>query len=258
MNRWGTVLILAALVTGMSDAAVIEKNITYQEGDTVLEGFLAYDDVAGKRPGVVLVHEWWGLTEHPKNWARRLASEGYVAFALDMYGKGNVTDDSQQAGKWAGQFYGDPALAERRFNAGLAVLRAEETVDASRVAAIGFCFGGTIVLEMARMGSDVNGVVSFHGGLASRVPEDQKNIKAAVLVCHGADDPHVSQEQLLAFIDEMKQAKANWQLDMYGGAVHSFTNPKADRETARYHERAAKRSWADMLRFFDEILRNRR
>jgi dienelactone hydrolase len=252
-------IVAATLMAFASTAGAQLKTevVDYTDGDTVLEGYLAYDvSFEGKRPGVIVVHEWWGLTQHPKERAKQLAELGYVAFALDMYGKDRVTDAPKQAAQWSGQFRTDPALAQRRFQAGWDALISRPQVDAKRVAAIGFCFGGTICLEMARLGLDLDGVVSFHGGLASSVPEDKKNIRASILVCHGADDPHVPLSEVEAFVKEMRAAKADWQLNMYGGAVHSFTNPEADKhgmEGVAYNEEAARRSWAAMQLFFDEI-----
>jgi dienelactone hydrolase len=242
-------------MTGDGRAAIHTESVEYKDGDTVLEGYLAYNDaVKGRRPGVLIVHEWWGLGEHQKRRARMLAELGYVAFALDMYGKGKLTDDPAQAGTWAGKLRGDPALAKQRFEAGLKVLREHERTDPARIAAIGYCFGGGICLEMARMGVDLDGVVSFHGTLKSAVPEaERKPITAKILVCHGADDPHVPPADVLAFMEEMRAAGADWQLIAYGGAVHSFTNPEADRPDAHYNEKADRRSWEAMKQFLAEV-----
>ncbi|MBN1916497.1 MAG: dienelactone hydrolase family protein [Verrucomicrobia bacterium] len=250
----GAALVVAALM-GSARAAIYTESVEYNDGEAVLEGYLAYDDALdGKRPGVLIVHEWWGLGTHPKRVAERLAGLGYVAFALDMYGKGKLTDDAKQAGEWAGAFRTDSALAKRRFEAGLSVLRENDHVDASRIVAIGYCFGGGICLEMARMGVDLAGVVSFHGGLKSAVPEtDRKPITAKILVCHGADDPSVPPAEVAAFEEEMRAAGADWVLIAYGGAVHSFTNPDADRPTARYNEKADRRSWKAMRQFLAEV-----
>jgi dienelactone hydrolase len=259
--HWGKFLValgvLAAVVAlmGNARAAIHTEPVEYKDGETVLEGYLAYDDaLAEKRPGVVIVHEWWGLGEQQKRVAERLAELGYVAFALDMYGKGKLTDDPKQAGEWAGAFRSHLDLARRRFEAGLKVLRGNEHTDASRIAAIGYCFGGGICLEMARMGVDLDGVVSFHGSLKSAVPDAlRKPITAKILVCHGADDPNVPPADVNAFEDEMRTAGADWQLIAYGGAVHSFTNPDADRPGARYNQKADRRSWGAMKQFLAEV-----
>jgi dienelactone hydrolase len=255
--------VLVGAMTGTAAGAIKTESITYQDGDTTLEGYLAYDDaIQGKRPGVLIVHEWWGLTEYPKQRATMLAKLGYVAFALDMYGKGKVTDDPKLASQWSGQFYQHPDLTKRRFAAGLDVLAKHPMTDPSHIAAIGYCFGGGICLEAARMGFDLDGVVSFHGSLASNLPAGMRRpIKAAILVCHGGDDPHVPFEQVDAFVKEMHAAHANWQVNIYGGAMHSFTNPAADThgiEGVRYNAQADHRSWQAMQAFFDEIFPNPR
>jgi dienelactone hydrolase len=254
-----TALTLPALAR-RATAEIHMEAVEYKDGDTVLEGYLAYDDaVEGKRPGVLIVHEWWGLGAFQKQTAERLAELGYIAFALDMYGKGKLTDDPTQAGKWAGAFRQDPELTQRRFAAGLKVLRAHARTDPERVAAIGYCFGGGVCLDMARMGVDLRGIVSFHGNLGSNVPERlRKPITAKILVCTGADDPNVPPTDVLAFEDEMRASAADWQVISYGGAVHSFTNPDADRHGIKgvaYNERAARRSWEAMKQFLAEVFK---
>ena len=250
-----TIALGVALLLGieMGVAAVKTQTIEYKDGEATLEGYLAYDDAtAGKRPAVLIVHEWWGLTEHPRHVAERLAALGYAAFALDMYGQGKVTQNPQEAGAWSGQFRGDPAMATRRFKAGLATLRAQAVVDGSRIVAIGYCFGGTICLEMARQGIDVAGIVSFHGGLKSNLPPGERKLTAKVLVCTGADDPAAPMPDVEALAEELRAAHADWQLNMYGNAVHSFTNPAANSERARYNEKADHRSWEALKDFLAE------
>jgi len=252
------IVTVAAAMSFSATAEITMETVTYQEGDTQLEGYLAYDATASeKRPCVLIVHEWWGLGEHPKKSAERLAAAGYVGFALDMYGAGKLTEDPQQAGEMSGQFKQDPALASRRFDAAHALMRQHEKVDAERIAGIGYCFGGTIVLEMARLGKELSGVVSFHGGLSSNIPEAERDISCPILVCHGADDPHAGWEEVTAFKDEMQAAKADWQLNAYGDAVHSFTNPAANRPGAMYNKQAAERSWEAMLAFLTEVFSER-
>lgn len=255
-------LLAAVMLLGvslMSQAAVKTEIVAYQDGDTVLEGLLAYDDsVSGKAPGVLIVHEWWGLGEHPKESARKLAAQGYVAFALDMYGKGKLTDKMADAAAWSGEFKQNPDLAQNRFQAAYDYLTSLDRVDKSKVGAMGYCFGGTIVLEMARLGMPLKGVVSFHGGLGTVQGGGAKNIAAKILVCHGADDPLVPPAEVAAFQEEMRVSKADWQFIAYGGAVHSFTNPEATGEAlpaAKYHEPAARRSWDAMSTFFGEVLK---
>jgi dienelactone hydrolase len=233
------------------------QSIEYQQGDTTLAGWLAYDDAfTGKRPGVLVVHQWMGLTDYEKQRAEKLARLGYVAFCADIYGRGVHPKDTQEAGAEAGKYKADRALLRARVNAGLAVLEKNPTVDARRVAAIGYCFGGTTVIELARSGADLAGVVSFHGGLDSPTPADGKNIKGKLLVCHGADDSFVKPADLGAFEAEMRAANVDWRLIKYGGAVHSFTQPSAGNDNSKgaaYNERADQRSWTDMKQFFAEI-----
>jgi len=252
-----TLCVLASLVTAR--ATIQTRTIEYQQGDTRLEGALVYDDaVKTKRPGILVVHQWMGLTDYEKKRAGMLAQLGYVAFCADIYGKGIRPKTPAEAGAEAGKYKSDRALLRARVNAGLAVLRKNEFVDASRIAAIGYCFGGTTVIELARSGADLAGVVSFHGGLDSPTPADGRNIKCKVLACHGADDPFEPAKDLAAFQDEMKQSGVDWQLIQYGGAVHSFTQPMAGNDNAKgaaYNERADKRSWADMKQFFGEIFK---
>lgn len=233
------------------------KSIEYQHGDVTLQGYLAYDATTTvKRPGILVIHEWWGHNEYAQMRARQLAELGYVAFALDMYGKGKVTNDPQKAAGFAGGFYQDRNLMRERAAAGLAVLAKQNFTDTERIAVIGFCFGGTAALELARSGADLSGIVSFHGGLNTPNPEDAKNIKAPILVLHGADDPYVKGEEVQAFQEEMRNAGVDWQMIYYGDAVHAFTNPAAGGDKSRgtaYNERAARRSWSAMKVFFDEI-----
>ncbi|HUU43155.1 MAG TPA: dienelactone hydrolase family protein [Planctomycetota bacterium] len=245
------VISMLALAATLANAEVRAIAAEYRVGDTVLEGYFAYDDaVEGRRPGVLVVHEWWGLNDYAKRRARELAELGYVAFAVDMYGKGVLAKERDEAGKFAGALRGDRTLMRARVNAALEVLKGHALCDAKRTAAIGYCFGGGVVLELARSGADVTGVVSFHGNLDTPDPADAKNIKAKVLVCHGADDPVVPAEQVLAFEKEMRDAKVDWQMIVYGGAVHAFTNRDAG---ASYNAKADARSWQHMRLFFAEV-----
>jgi len=240
-------------------AQIHTETIEYRQGDTVLEGYLAYDAaLKGKRPGVLIIHQWKGLTDYEKKRAEMLAGLGYVAFALDIYGKGVRPKSNQEAGAEAARYKSNRGLLRARARAGLAVLEQQELTDPKRIAAIGYCFGGTAVIELARSGADIAGVVSFHGGLDSPHPEDGRNIKCKVLALCGADDPHVSAKDLAAFEDEMRQAKADWELVEYGGAVHSFTDWNAGNDPSRgaaYNEKADRRSWEAMKQFFAEIFK---
>src|SRR5580698_3466816 len=253
-----TILLSAALlaVAVSSPAAIQSKTIDYKQGDTTLEGVLVWDDsVSGPRPGVLVVHQWLGLTDYEKHRAEMLAQLGYVAFCADIYGEDNRPKNVGEAGALAGKFKSDRALLRARVNAGLDALRQQPLVDQKNIAAIGYCFGGTTVIELARSGADIAGVVSFHGGLDSPTPADGKNIKCKVLALAGADDPFQKPEDLTAFEDEMRNAKVDWQITFYGGAVHAFTqpNPGFVNAGAKYNEKADKRSWQAMKNFFAEI-----
>lgn len=248
---------LGLLAVNFAQGAVQTKTVEYKDGDTVLEGFLAYDDsIAGKMPVVLIVHEWTGLGPYVKKRAEQIAQLGYAAFAIDIYGKGIRPDNPQDAGKQASIYRGDRQLMRRRALAGLEEAKKFSFADANRIAAIGYCFGGGVVLEMARSGTDLKGVVSFHGNLDTPNPQDAKNIKAKVLVLHGADDPHVPQEQITAFQNEMRSAKVDWQMVFYGNAVHSFSNPDAGNDPSKgsaYNKETDNRSWEAMKGFFKEI-----
>ena len=238
-------------------AAIKIQTVEYKDGDTVLEGFLAYDDaLKGKLPVVLIVHEWTGIGPYVKNRAEQLAALGYVAFAIDIYGKGVRPADTTEAAKQAAIYRGDRQLMRRRAIAGLEQVKKYPFVDPGKIAAIGYCFGGGVVLEMARSGADLKGVISFHGNLDTPNPADANNIKAKILVCHGADDPHVPQEQVTAFQKEMRIAKADWQLVILGNAVHGFTNPDNGNDPSKgaaYNRLADMRSWQAMKNFFKEI-----
>lgn len=257
MKFWGILFILLIAAT-MAQAEIVTKAVEYKHDDVLLEGYLAYDDAReGKRPGVLVIHEWWGLNDYAKMRARQLAEMGYVAFAVDMYGKGIVTNDPQEAGQFAGQVRGTPLMGERA-KVGLDVLLQQEQVDPERIAAIGFCFGGTGVLELAYIGADIDGVVSFHGGLS--LPQEDAEIKAKILVLHGAVDPHVPKEEVDAFQDAMTNSGADWQFIAYSDAVHSFSNPNSGNDPstgAAYDAKAARRSWQHMKLFFDELFLGR-
>jgi dienelactone hydrolase len=241
-------------------AQIHSKLVEYRDGDTLLEGYYTYDDsiIKGKRPAVLIVHQWMGLTDYEKKRANMLATLGYNVFAVDIYGKGVRPKDAKEAGVLATKYKSDRDLLRRRVNAGLDVLEKSELTDPKRVAAIGYCFGGTTVIELARSGADIAGVVSFHGGLDSPKPEDGRNIKCKVLAMQGADDPFVTAKDMAAFEDEMRKAGVDWELIKYGGAVHAFTQWDAGSDNSKgvaYNEEADKRSWEDMKQFFAEIFR---
>jgi len=243
-----------------AQAELHTQTVEYKHGDTTLEGFLVYDkSVQGKRPGVLVVHQWKGLGDYEKKRAGMLAELGYNVFCVDIYGKGIRPQDAGDAGAEAGEYKSNRQLLRARVNAGLDVLRKHELTDARRIAAIGYCFGGTTVIELARSGAGIAGVVSFHGALDSPNPADGRNIKCKVLALHGADDPFVPPKDVAAFEDEMRQANVDWQLAAYGGAVHSFTDWNAGNDNSKgaaYNEKADRRSWEAMKQFFAEIFRN--
>lgn len=244
-------------------AKVVTKSVAYEHAGVKLEGFLAYDDEkvkpTAKAAGVLVVPEWWGLTDYPKTRAEQLAKLGYVAFAADMYGAGVVTDDPKKAGELAGQFYGKPLMAERA-QAGLEQLLASGLVDSSRVAAIGYCFGGSTVQALAYAGAPLAGIVSFHGGLIPVPADAAAKTKAKILICNGAVDGFVPPESITAFTKAMNDGKFDYQFVSYAGAVHAFTNPKADAIAKAtglpiaYNAAADKRSWGHMKQFFKEVL----
>jgi dienelactone hydrolase len=241
-------------------AAIKTEAVTYKEGHAEAHSFIVYDDtVSGKRPGVLVVPEWWGLNDYPRMRAKMLAQLGYVAMAVDIYGDGKVTADPKQAGAWADALEaGDRAELRTRIAAALARLKSDPRVDPSKTAAIGYCFGGSTVLELARSGAEVNGVVSFHGHYDTADPAKPGEVKARILACHGADDPFTSPSQIQAFEDEMRKARADWQFNVYGGAKHSFTNPDAGKyhvAALAYNEEADQRSWQAMKDFFREIFK---
>ncbi len=257
MKRLLVFFILMALDAATAHAAIHTETIEYRHQDAVLEGYLAYDDaIQGKRPGVLLVHDWTGLREITKKRSEQIAGLGYVALAVDMYGKGIRPVDPKDASAQAAIYKSDRALMRERIKAGLNVLERQSLVDSARVAAIGYCFGGTTVLELARSGADLKGVVSFHGGLGTPHAEDAKNIKGKVLILHGADDPYSPKEEVSALEEEMRQAGVDYQVHLYGGAVHSFTIPEAGDDPSKgaaYNASADKRSWEAMKQFFSEI-----
>jgi dienelactone hydrolase len=254
-----SLLALSWLHASPADAKVHGKLVEYKQGDDVFEGYLAYDDaVKGKRPGVLVVHAWMGLDDNARHRADMLAELGYVAFAADIYGKGVRPKDRGEAGKLAGSYKTDRAKLRGHVAAAFAQLKASPSVDPARTAAIGFCFGGTTVLELARSGAAVSGVVSFHGGLDSPAPADGKNIKAKVLVLHGASDGYQQPADLAAFQKELTDAKVDWQLVAYGGAVHCFTDRGAGTDPSSgcaFDAAADARSWVAMKTFFAELFK---
>lgn len=251
--------LLAVLIVVPSPGEVKMEKVTYKQGDTVLEGFIAYNpELKGPRPGVVLVHDWMGVGEYVQMRARQIAEMGYVAFVADIYGKGVRPANVQEASKQAGIYRGDRPLLRARAQAALDQLTANKRVDAQRVAAIGYCFGGGTVLELARSGAQVRGVISFHGNLDTPNPDDAKQIKGKVLVLHGGDDPYVPAAAVEAFQKEMRDAHVDWEFTAYGGAVHAFSQKGAGDDPSKgaaYNASADARSFDRMKSFFVEVFK---
>jgi len=232
--------------------------VAYEADGIRMIGQMALGEGARKRPGILVAHESFGLTPHIVSVARRLADLGYAAFALDYQGGGVPLADRDEMSRRYRAFMADPSRIRRRAAAAFEVLTSHPLVDVDRMAAIGYCYGGTAVLELARSGADLKAVVGFHGGLATARPEDAVNIKGKILVCLGADDPLIRPEERLTFENEMTAANVDWRLNLYGGAVHSFTNPEIPFSMPpgfAYDARADARSWRAMLDLFDETLR---
>ena len=260
MNRRLILLFSILVFNATVNAAIIGKEVEYRQGETVLKGYLAYDDAMdGKRPGILVVHEWWGHNDYARRRARMLAELGYTALAVDMYGDGKLAEHPKDAKAFSSAVGGNMELAKARFIAALEFLNKHSTVDNKRTAAIGYCFGGGIVLQMARLGVDVDGVVSFHGSLATKTPASTGKVKAAVLVHNGADDPFVKPEQITDFEKEMKAAGVDYKLINHPGAKHSFTSPDADKYAKQfnmplaYNPQADQKSWQSMQDFFKKI-----
>lgn len=250
-------LLILALAAGRLAAATKVDTVEYQVDGTTCSGLLAYDDAwTGPRPAVLVTHDWMGVTARTQKNAEDLVKLGYVAFCVDVYGKGVRPADAGEASKQAGAFKADRAKLRSRMRGGLDTLLASGKADPKRIGAIGYCFGGTSVLELARAGAPVAAVVSFHGGLGTPTPGDARNITGKVLVLHGADDPFVPAAEVAAFQEEMRAAKVDWQFVAYGNSVHSFTNQAAGSDNSKgsaYNAAADRRSWIAMGDFFAEV-----
>jgi dienelactone hydrolase len=248
------------LMAGSAQAAVKLETINYKQGDVALEGWLVYDDAMNnKRPGIVIFPAWWGPSTQDKDVAERLAKMGYVAFVADIYGKGVRPDSMQSAAAESGKYYKDPALLLARAQAGFDQLRQASMADTSKLAAIGYCFGAQPALDLARSGAPLVDVVSFHGSLGTPTPENAKNIQGHVLVLHGAADPIVNAQAVSAFDKEMTDAHVDWQVVLYGGVVHAFTD-KVHLQNAehgiKYDAVADQRSWQTMSDLFNSTLQS--
>ena len=257
----GALLALSIAPPGV--AAVKEVPLTYSDGEATMKGFVVYDTAKqGKRPGIVMVHEWWGITKHMHDEAHRLARRGYTAFLADMYGDGKTADNPKDAGALSGSVMKDPRVMEARFNAARAELAKQPTVDPARIGAVGYCFGGAVVLNMARAGADLAGVVGFHASLGLNTPAPAPGtVKARILVLNGADDPFVKKEQYATLKADMDAAKADYRVVEYPGAVHAFTNPEATalgkkfNLPLRYDAKVNKEAEAEASKFFTGIFK---
>lgn len=252
-------------VAGESEEAVAPKivikedSVSYTIGNTNFSGYVVYDsNKTGKRPAVLVVPEWWGLNNYPRTRARELAELGYIAMAVDMYGDGKIATDPKQAASMAAPFYKDPSLTKTELDAAINKLKSYEQADSTKMAAIGYCYGGFVVLNAAKLGANLKGVVSFHGDL-SGVPANKDLLKAKILVCHGEADKFVTQQTVEAFKKSMDSIKADYDFKSYPGATHAFTNPAAT-ETGKkfnmpieYNAAADSASWNDMKSFFKRI-----
>ena len=261
MKRLFTIT-LVFIFTQLAQAGVVGKEIEYTLDGVKMTGYLAYDDaIRGKRPGVLVVHEWWGHNDYARKRARMLAELGYTAFALDMYGDGKLASHPEDAKKVMTEVTRNMAVARKRYNKALEILKNDAHTDVTRIAAIGYCFGGGVVLDMARQGVDIKGVVSFHGSLGTAATAQKGGVRAKVLVLNGAADPFIKPEQVDAFIREMRAAGVDYEFINYPGVRHSFTNPAATKLGKKYNlpleynAEADRKSWQKMQAFFKEIFR---
>jgi len=258
------IFLLAMLLfaSSLAQATVQGKEVTYTAGGTTLKGYIAYDDaIKGKRPGVLVVHKWWGNNEYARKRATMLAGLGYTALALDMYGEGKQAHHPDEAAKFSGELAKNLPLAKARFESAMKLLQQQKNVDATNIAALGYCFGGSVVLQMARLGENMKGAVSFHGGLATETPAEPGKVRARIISFTGTADPMIPAEQVAAFKQEMEKAGANYKVVTFPGAKHSFTNPAAD-EYGRefklplaYDAAADKASWDETQSFLADIFK---
>jgi dienelactone hydrolase len=254
---------LVALTLPVHAASIKEEAVTYKDGETTMKGFVVYDAAKkGKRPGIVMVHEWWGITKHVHNEAHKFARQGYTAFIADMYGNAKTADNPKDAGALAGSVMKDAKVMESRFNAAREQLAQHATVDASRIGAVGYCFGGAVVINMARAGADLAGVAGFHASLGLNTPAPAPGtVKAKILILNGADDPFVKKEQYTQLKSELDAAKADYKVIEYPGAVHAFTNPEATELgkkfnlPLRYDAKVDKEAKGEAAKFFAATLK---
>jgi len=251
-----------AMITS-ANAAIREQPVTYTDGEATMKGFVVYDDaIKDKRPGIVMVHEWWGITKHIHNEARNFAEQGYTAFIADMYGDARTADNPKDAGALSSSVMKNPTVMEQRFNAARAELAKQASVDPKRIGAVGYCFGGAVVINMARAGADLAAVAGFHASLGLNTPAPAPGtVKAKVLVMNGADDPFVKPEQYATVKKDFEAAKVDYRVIEYPGAVHAFTNPEATELgkkfnlPLRYDAKADQESKAEAAKFFADDLK---
>ena len=251
--------VLAAFLSSSLQASIKTQEVSYSVGNTTMKGFLAWDDATpAKRPGILVVHEWWGLNDYARSRAKQLAELGYTAFAVDMYGDGKAAEHPKDAGALAASVMKDPQVALARLQAALDVLKSQPTVDPEKIAAIGYCMGGAIVLNAVRQGMDLDAVASFHGSLGGLMPI-KGPMKAKILVCHGAADSFNPPEKVAAFKEEMTGAKADFEFIAYPGAKHGFTNPAADELGKKfqldiaYNADADTNSWKELQKLLQAV-----
>jgi len=255
--------LLALSITAPVFAAITESPVTYNDGETTMKGFVVYDTAKkGKRPAIIIVHEWWGITKHIHNEAHRLARQGYTTFIADMYGDARTADNPEDAGALAGSVMKNPQAMESRFNAAREQLAKQPTVDSTRIGAVGYCFGGAVVLNMARAAADLAGVVGFHASLGLNTPAPAPGtVKAKILVLNGAADPFVKREEYATLKADLDAAKADYRVIQYPGAVHAFTNPEATalgkkfNLPLRYDAKVNKEAEGEASRFFADIFK---
>lgn len=253
-------LVLGIVSVATAEPKIVGKTVEYSAQGVVMKGYLAYDEsIKGKRPGVLVVHEWWGLDDYARKRARMLAGLGYTALAVDMYGEGKVATHPDDAGKFASELMKNFDVAKARFMTAMDFLKQQETIDPTRIAAIGYCLGGGVVLNLAREGVDLKGVASFHGGLTAVNPAQPGSVKTKILVLNGGADKFTTPEQIKAFKQEMKAAGVDFKFISYPGAMHSFTNPEADvwgkkfNLPVAYNANADKKSWGELKKFLKTI-----
>ena len=263
MNAFKIITVLVLMLSAsIANAKIVEQDVNYSANGTQFKGYITYDDSKkGKRPGVIVVHEWWGHNEYARKRARMLAELGYSAIALDMYGDGKQADHPKDAGKFSSAIAGNLPEAEKRFMAAYELLQAQPQTNKNKIGAIGYCFGGGIVLAMARRGVDLKGVASFHGSLGVGAPTEKGKVKARLLVLNGKADPFVKPESIKAFKKEMKQAGVKYKFVNYPGAKHAFTNPEADTYGTKfslplaYNKKADEKSWKKMKKFLKKVFK---